>query len=172
MTIIKLETDILFGQLDNTTSLFLKLIESTNEKLIHIIPFKNSWTIAQLASHVTKSIKGIAQSMEMQGQPALRNADERVEEIKKTFLNFNIKFQSPEFILPTKTIYSKEQVVQKLEDAIEQLKNMRGKADFTEVISLPAFGEITKFELLNFVVFHTQRHIHQLQIMLKHLKAA
>lgn len=172
MTIIKLDTGSLFKHLDETTNLLLQLLESTDEKLIDVIPSENSWTVAQLASHVTKSIKGIAQALEMPGNPVMRNADERVEEIKKTFLDFNIKFQSPEFILPTKTIYSKKQVVQKLEDAIEQLKDMRNKVDLTEAISLPAFGEITKFELLNFVVFHTQRHIHQLQTMLKHLKAA
>jgi len=172
MTIIKLDTAVLFRQLDETTTLLLKLIESTAEKFIHVIPFANSWTVAQLASHVTKSIKGIAQALEMPGQQSVRSADERVQELKKMFLDFNIKFQSPEFILPTITIHSKKEVIKKVEEAVEQLKAMRSKADLTEVINLPAFGEITKFELLNFVVFHTQRHIHQLKTMLNYLQAA
>ena len=32
--------------------------------------------------------------------------------------------------------------------------------------NLPVFGEITKLELLHFVLYHTQRHIHQLKKIL------
>jgi len=40
-----------------------------------------------------------------------------------------------------------------------------GDADIrlAEIIALPIFGEVTKLELLYFVLYHTQRHIHQLK---------
>jgi uncharacterized damage-inducible protein DinB len=169
MIIETLNTKELFTQLDAIASEFVMLISSVDNKKIDVVPFEDSWTVAQLASHVTKSNKAIAQALEMNGKPAKRNADERVEELKKMFLNYTIKFQSPEFILPTQTIYSKKEVIARLENSIEQLKAKRNKTDLTEVINLPAFGEITKFELLNFVVVHTTRHIHQLKRMLRYL---
>ncbi len=162
-----LNQEKLFAQLDDATSILLDLLSSANEKIFDEVPFEDSWTAAQLASHVTKSNKAIAQALYMQGKPAERNADERVEELKKMFLDFSVKFQSPEFIVPTKTIYSKQEVIEKLQNSISQIKDVRSEVNLTEVISLPAFGEITKFELLNFVVFHTKRHIHQLKKILR-----
>ena len=35
--------------------------------------------------------------------------------------------------------------------------------NLSEMISHSLFGEVTKLELLHFVVYHTQRHIHQLK---------
>lgn len=168
MVIERLDTEKLFKELDKITNTFLSLVNSTSERMLDTVPFEGSWTVAQLASHVTKSNKAIAQALEMQGKPAERNIDERVEELKKTFLNYKVKFTSPEFILPTETIYSKEIVVGKLEDSIDRIKNLRSETDLSEVINLPAFGEITKYELLNFVIVHTKRHTRQLKNMLRY----
>lgn len=170
MTTETINTKKLFKQLDEATSALFDLLSSADEKIFYTLPFKNSWTIAQLASHVTKSNKAIAQALNMQGQPAERNAEERVQELKKMFLNYDAKYQSPEFILPSKEIYSKQDVLEKFKNYVEQLKDIRTKTNLAEVISLPAFGEITKFELLNFIVFHTMRHTHQLKHILHSLK--
>jgi uncharacterized damage-inducible protein DinB len=166
MVIERLDTEKLFKELDKITSTFLSLVTSTGEDFLDTIPFEGSWTIAQLASHITKSNNAIIQALQMQGKPAERNIDERVDELKKTFLNYKVKFQSPEFILPTKTIYSKQIVVERLKNSIDSIKQMGTVTDLSDVISLPAFGEITKYELLNFVIVHTKRHIRQLKNML------
>jgi hypothetical protein len=168
MTIEKLNTDKLFTDLDAITEEFLLLITSARESIFNIIPFEDSWTVAQLATHVRKSNNAIEQGLEMQGLPAERNVDERVDELKKTFLNFKAKFQSPEFILPAKENYIKEEVVARLQQSVNRLKELREKSNLFEVISSPALGEITKFEMLNFVVFHTKRHIRQLKNILEY----
>lgn len=77
------------------------------------------------------------------------------------FLDFTIKFHSSEFLLPTKDTYNKETVVADLKKSIERLKEESDKATLSEAINHPAFGEITKLELLHFVKFHIQRHLHQ-----------
>jgi len=168
MVIERLDTEKLFKELDKITNTFLSLVNSASERIIDKIPFEGSWTIAQLASHITKSNKAIIQALEMEGKSAERNIDERVEELKKTFLNYKVKFMSPEFILPTKTVYPKNIVIQKLKDSIDRIKYLSKETDLSEVISLPIFGEITKYELLNFVVVHTKRHIRQLKNMLRY----
>ncbi|MEP6512401.1 MAG: DinB family protein [Parafilimonas sp.] len=157
----------LFASLDDTASELLKLISSADEKTISIIPFEDSWTAAQLAAHVTKSNQAIAQALNMQGKTAERNPAERAQELKAIFLDFTTKFQSPEFILPAQDTYQKETLIADFKKSIEQLKEMSTKADLSEIISVPAFGEITKFELLYFVLYHTQRHIHQLKNIFK-----
>lgn len=162
----KLNTQQLFASLDEVWTAFFNLVSSADEKHINVTPFEDSWTIAQLATHVKKSNNGIIQALQMEGKHCERNAGERTEELKKIFLDFDAKYQSPEFIVPEKKEYKKEAVVEQLKNSIEQLKRLRTKAELSETINLPAFGEITKLEILYFVLYHTQRHLHQLKNIL------
>jgi hypothetical protein len=169
------DTKEFFASLDEASSELIHLISSADSTTINTVPsdsyrIKNSWTAAQLASHVTKSNKAIAQALNMEGKTAERNPGERVEELKAMFLNFTTKFQSPEFIRPKQDSYQKDTLISDLKKSVEQLKELRGKINLSEIISLPAFGEITKFELLHFVLYHTQRHIHQLRNIFQALK--
>ena len=156
-------TQELFAALDNTTSELIELISSFSETEINEIPSAGSWTAAQVAEHVTKSNFGIIKSLKKEGTSPGRAADAGIEELKKTFLDFDKKLLSPEFILPTRDIYQKKLVVDNLEISIAQLKELSRHVDLFEMISHPIFGEVTKLELLHFVVYHTQRHIHQLK---------
>ncbi len=159
----KLNTSELFTSLGQTSSELLELISSEDSAAINTIPFKNSWTAAQVVSHLIKSNKAIAQSLHMEGKSVDRNPGERTGELKKMFLNFATKFQSPAFILPIRDIYQKDLLIGDLKKSIEQLMEAGNTVNLSEIISLPAFGEITKYELLHFVLYHTQRHTHQLK---------
>lgn len=165
-----LNTKEFFASLDDTSSELLQLISSADSTTINTVPFKGSWTAAQLASHVTKSNKAIAQALSMEGKTAERNPAERVPELKKMFLDFTAKFNSPEFIRPKQDSYQKEALIAELKKSIEQLKELRSKINLSEIISLPAFGEITKPGLLYFVLYHTQRHVHQLKNIFQAIK--
>jgi DinB superfamily len=160
----------LFTSIDEAASELTGLLSPLSEEQINTVPFKYSWTPAQLATHVTKSNKGMAQALEMEGKPANRNPGEKIKELKDTFLNFSIKMKSPDFIVPEPGPYKKEAMMASLKKSNEQLKENAGKANTNEMINLPAaFGEITKLELIHFVLYHTQRHIHQLKNILPHI---
>ena len=158
-----LDTKQLFASLNETWIEFANLVCAVDEEKFNAVPFKDCWTVAQLSTHVKKSNNAIIQGLQMQGKPSGRNGDEGVENLKKIFLDFETKYQSPDFIVPEIKLYNKQDVIYQLETSIEKLKQLRSEVDINEMISLPAFGEITKYELLNFVLVHTQRHIHQLK---------
>ena len=162
MTSEKLHTKELFASLDEITSEFLQLVASLDENEINAIPFKDSWTAAQVAEHVTKSNISIIHSLKVKGKPSERTPDERAEELKDLFLDFSTKLKSPDFILPTRDIYEKQMLVINLKDSIDEIKQLRKKVNLAETLNHPAFGDITKLEILHFVVYHTQRHTHQL----------
>jgi hypothetical protein len=151
----------LFKSLDNTTSELVQVVSPFSETQINTIPFKGSWTAAQVAEHVTRSNTGIIKSLMTEGKLTGRGPGERVKELKKQFLNFGEKLQSPKFILPTQDIYQKEKVIADLKKSIEQLREISKTVDLSEALNHPIFGDITRLELLHFVVYHTQRHIHQ-----------
>jgi hypothetical protein len=156
----------LFVDLDKTTDDLIELITSVNQQRINTVPFKDSWTPAQLTVHVTKSNNAIAQGLNMQGKPADRNIDDGVPNLKKMFLDFDIKYKSPQFIVPEEGEYNKEEIIEALQRSIDRLKHTRERIDLSEIISLPPFGEVTKFEILHFVLYHTTRHVHQLKNMI------
>jgi hypothetical protein len=108
--------------------------------------------------------------LEMQGKTAERKPDQRVKELKDTFLNYELKMKSPPFIVPEPGPYKKDAVIEALRKSNAIVKENMDKADPNEIIDLPAaFGEITKLELFHFVLYHTTRHVHQLKNIIKHL---
>src|SRR5258706_241930 len=107
MTTEKLNTKELFISLDYIFSELLATIEALSEPALNTVPFTDSWTAAQLATHVTRSNSSIAQALDMEAKKAERNPGERVPELKEIFLDFTIKFQSPDFIIPAAGKYAK-----------------------------------------------------------------
>jgi len=156
-------TNELFASLGHTTSELLKSISSFSETQINEIPWAGSWTAAQVAEHVTKSNIEIAKSLKKEGKLTGRAPDAGVDQLKRIFLDFDKKLLSPEFILPSQDIYQKKLVIDNLEVSIIQLKELRRSVNLFEMIDHPIFGEVTKLELLHFVVYHTQRHLNQLK---------
>ena len=164
-----LDAKELFASLDDIWEELLHLVSLTNESLINKIPFKDSWTVAQLATHITKSNYGMAKTLKMQGIAATRDPAAGVPKMKKIFLDFEAKYQSPEFILPEVKVYSKEAVMNDFGNSVEQLKEARKNVELSELLNVQIFGEVTKLELLYFVLYHTQRHVRQLNNILKKL---
>ena len=171
MIIQKINTKELFVGLDEVSSELLELVDTVNIESFNAVPFANSWTPAQVFVHLIKSNLTIAKALRLEGKIIEREPGERVNELKELFLDFTIKFQSPEFILPPEGWYDKEEIVRDFIQSAEQLKEESKQVDLAEAISHEAFGEITKMELLYFVIFHTQRHIHQLQNIFSHFNS-
>ena len=84
--------------------------KSTNRFTVKQHSFHGSWTAGQVMEHVTKSNTGIAKALNIEGMAVGRNADAREPELREMFLDFSVKFQSPDFILPVRAHYEPKQV--------------------------------------------------------------
>jgi hypothetical protein len=156
----------LFAALEKTWKELGELAKAAPAKDINKVPFTDSWTVGQLITHVTKSNRAIRQGLEMPGKLAERNPESGISKLKKMFLDFETKYQSPDFIVPEDTVYEKDAVIGVLEKSIDTIRNSDAIRHLNEIISLPIFGEISKVELFHFVLYHTQRHVHQLKNIL------
>lgn len=166
----KLSTDQLFNLLDKTSSELQGIISSYNEKEINTVPVKGSWTAAQVADHLIKSNNSIGKALAIHSLQTRADADARKDELKNQFLDFTIKFQSPDFILPDKNYYEQGELMEDLFHSFKNLHEKSSHTDLSESINHPAFGEITKLELIYFVWYHTQRHLRQLKNIFQILK--
>lgn len=147
----------------NAFQAFTDLVKEFDTEAINWTASPGSWSAAQVADHVTKSNHSIARALLVKGTLINRNPFERVPELKKVFLDFNTKLKAPDFIWPGQVHYEKNTLVKKLLASVGLLLESAEGEELLEMINHPAFGDITKFEILHFVVYHTLRHVHQLE---------
>jgi hypothetical protein len=157
-------TDDLIKEIKVTYSVLLQTLSRYEADEMDIIPFEGSWTAGQVAEHIIKSGSGICGFLQGPTEPTHRPIDQKVATIKSVFLDFTIKMQSPDFILPTQTSHHKDAQVNTLESIRNELLQA-ATLDLSHTCTgfeLPGIGMLTRLEWLYFNCFHTQRHIRQL----------
>jgi uncharacterized protein YndB with AHSA1/START domain len=141
-----------------------------NDEQLNSIPYKNSWTAAQLIRHIIKSITGMTKAIGKGAKPANRDITKRIIELKQTFLDITRTMQSPDEIVPEQKNYIKNPLINELQDCLKQLKEAASRADVSELAEGLPLGPITKLEILHFVLYHTQRHLYQMKKIADALK--
>ena len=101
--------------------------------------------------------------MLMEAKPAERYPGEKIAGLKKAFLNFSTKMKAPEFVVPEAGPYEKQAAMDELNNSLKVLKEDSGKANLNELVEGLPLGPTTKLELLHFCLYHTQRHLHQME---------
>jgi hypothetical protein len=163
MTKEVLTKDELLSSIDEAVSQLADLLSFLDDTEINTIPYKDSWTAGQLLRHVTKSITGMAKAMLAESKPAGRGSSEKVHQLKKTFLDFLHKMKSPEFIIPEEEIYKKQTSIEELNLSLKKLKENVNNTNLNDLVEGLPLGPTTKLELLHFVLYHTERHLHQMR---------
>jgi uncharacterized damage-inducible protein DinB len=156
----------------NTISQLEEVITSIDQEKLNIAPFEGSWTAAQVVEHVIKSQAMATDLIYGDTKNTDRDPYEKVEEIKKVFLDFTIKMSSPEVILPSDKVQDKQKLLTNLETVSSKIKNAIQTLKLDEVctaFSLPNTGALTRGEWIYFIIYHTQRHIHQLKNIIENI---
>ncbi|HMH31575.1 MAG TPA: DinB family protein [Puia sp.] len=148
----------------------LELMSGLDPKEVNIVPYKDSWTAGMLFRHVSKSLKAMSKAMSSDARPAERDPGEKIPELKKTFLDFSTKLKSPDFIVPEEGPYEKQAIFAELNDAYIQLRGSSVHANLSDLVKGLPLGDITKLEILHFVLYHVQRHKHQMEKICDALK--
>ena len=166
----KFNTNELLSATADAVAQLTNLMSAVDNGKVNTIPFEGSWTAPQLLRHVTKSINGMTKAMHMEGKPAERNPGERIEELKKIFLDFSKKLRQPDFIVPEERVYEKQPSIEELDRSFNQFKESASGANLNDMVEGLPLGPITKLEITHFVLYHTQRHVHQMKNICEALK--
>ena len=151
--------------LNNTFSNLEKVISLIEQEDFNKIPFPNSWTAGQVVQHIVLASGGFAEILNATVKPSDRPADELIPRIKADFLNFGIKMKSPDFILPDDKTYNKDELLKTVQGIKTSISKEIDALDLTQLclaFELPVYGFLTRLEAIYFVIYHTQRHVHQL----------
>jgi DinB superfamily len=150
-------------ELEGATKDLFQFISSFTQEEINKVPFEGSWTAGQVAEHLFRSDSSILAALYGTAKPAERQPDLHQEELKAVFLNFDIKQSGPEEIRPTGAWHEKEALLHSLEGTRARIFEAVSILDLSVLCIHPALGELTRMEFIYFVIYHTQRHIHQLK---------
>jgi hypothetical protein len=152
---------------------FRQVLSAIPNDRLNIVPHPGSWTPGQLARHVILSASGFLQVLNGPSRPTERPYDAGVEKLRATFLDFSTKMKSPEFVVPKAVDYDKARLLDSLETIRYGLSSVINNLDLTQTCTafeLPRTGYLTRWEALHFILYHTQRHLHQLRQMEQELK--
>ena len=157
--------EILSGLAETSDDLF-KTLNLFTQDHFNKIPFEDSWTAAQVADHILKSETGIPVVLQGKTKHAVREPDEKVEQIKSIFLNYDLKMKSPDSVLPSNEHQDKEEISARLKANREEIVRLAGSLNLENVFydfEFPTIGELTGIEWLTFIICHTKRHTHQMK---------
>lgn len=158
-----LDREQVFHEINDKGAQLIALIDQLSNEELNRVPFEGSWTVGQVVRHIIKSNSGMAKSMKAPSQNTDRDPAENVPNFEKTFLNRENRFNAPDFIIPEDRQYDKKQLREDLISSIQRLEQSADGENLDGLIEGMPFGPSTKLEILHFVIYHTQRHIHQLQ---------
>jgi len=151
-------------QLDQALNGMVAAIDQFKNDQLNTVPFEGSWSAAQVAVHVLKSIEGLPKLFSSEAVPTGRDPHQFEPQLKKIFLDFETKMKSPDFIVPGEGPFQKNELMQRLSETrraiIEKVKDLDLSKTFAS-FSFPGTGPLTGYELLCFAWCHTARHARQ-----------
>lgn len=152
-------------EIENSFKVLLQMISCLDQEQLNTVPFERSWTAAQVGEHLLKSY-GVVETLKGKTRHTQRAVDEKVQEIKALFLNFDIKMESPDFIIPSDGLINKEKLLNGLKEKTNAIASFIQRHDLSLTcldFELPGYGPLTRLEWIHFMYYHTERHNHQLK---------
>ena len=155
---------------DKALTDLIQNLSSFDDQQMNKVPFAGSWTPAQIAEHLFKSYD-LTQVLVGNVSETSRPIDQHVKEVSDLFLDFEVKMKSPEFILPSEEPIDVKNLMTSLKEKKSQIVELAETLDLTKTcldFEIPEYGNFTRLEWLYFMIFHTQRHVHQLSLISQH----
>lgn len=145
---------------------YTAILETFSQEQINSSPTVHSWTPAQVVQHIVKANN--SSFLGAPGQKLDRPVDQMIPELESNFLNFEVKMISPDFLLPESKEVSKQECIVSIQSAFKTLSEQLPTARLDLILKWP-LGLITKWEVANFIIYHSKRHLHQLEQLKKQL---
>lgn len=161
-------TNDLVAQAKQTCSALLETLEAFTPEQFNAVPSSGGWTAGQVAQHLLLSA-GVVEVIAGRTETAPRPVDQHVDGIAAIFLDFTIKLQSPDFVIPEARDYDQQEMIYRLKTAWTKLKEAVRLLDLSALcmdFEMPGIGLLTRLEWIYFYIFHTQRHLRQFKRLL------
>jgi DinB superfamily len=151
-----------------TCAALMETLEKFTPENFNRVPPDGGWTAAQVAEHLLLSA-GVVEAIGGRTEMALRPADQHVDALAAIFLDFAVKFQAADFVLPEDKMYDQQEMIYRTKTTWTKLKEALRLLDLSMLCldaEFPGMGHLTRLEWIWFYIIHTQRHLRQLNGLL------
>lgn len=171
-TIKKLNKQQLLSSYDETISELVKLLSTFDQETLNIVPFEGSWTAGQVGEHLLKSGIVITQILKGNKQRTERPIDANEKQLESIFLDFSNQTKAAEAVMPSEDPKEKKNLIAGIKTQMEAIRRLAEASDLSLTYTdfpFPNLGEMTFWEWINMINFHTKRHIYQIKNIRKAL---
>ncbi len=164
-----MEKNEIIADIEQTINWITKLIDPT---IYNQVPFEGSWTAGQVVEHILMVGNGFTQLLNGPNEATTRPVDEHVSRIKTMFLDFNSKSTASPNVTPQPGVYDVQDHLTRLEKLKTGITAAINSLDLNRTcmgFDIRTFGHLTGLEAAYFFLFHTKKHVHQLQNIVNQL---
>ncbi|GAL85172.1 hypothetical protein MYP_2401 [Sporocytophaga myxococcoides] len=158
--------DDLIVELNKSTELLIREISLFKESNFNIKPHPDQWSAGDIAEHIVVLESFINKVLTGTCVPANRNPEEKILIVKNIFSDFDKKFNAPKPVAPSENLKS----IALLSDEIKASRVVTEEIVIANDLTLickdfvhRGFGEMTRTEWIHFCIYHTERHLYQMQ---------
>jgi uncharacterized damage-inducible protein DinB len=159
------DKESLLQSLQQSTDQLLAKIGTIPETIFNKKPAKDTWSIGQVFEHIWLVESAVNRVMLLDTQPAIeRDPAQQIDFIKDAFQNFETKFQAFGPIIPSDQHKKQSLLVEKLKKSRKTLFEIINEKDLSEIclaFKHGLFGELSRGEWVYFNIYHSARHLHQ-----------
>ncbi len=167
--------DTLLSDLEENTQKLISSISSFSQDNFNTRPSPASWSGADVAEHLLLLDSMIGKVLRGPVKPSDGQFDRKIKMIESVFTDTKNTFPAPEFILPSAEAKDLKDLAGKLITVRNTIAETIPGTDLSELcleMKSPGFGALTRYEWIYFTIYHTNRHILQLNKINKGLTAS
>lgn len=147
----------LYSEFTQNTNELISLLSGLTSEQFNKTPFEGSWTVAQIGDHLLQSY-GVAEILNGKKEPT-NWTENKIDPIREVFLNYDLKMDSPDFIIPSDDFIKKETLIKGLEKRSSFIANyIKSDNDLSLTcldFELPVNGKLTRVEWIEFMTDNT-----------------
>lgn len=158
--------DQIIADLDNNTQALVDCLSGFSPDTVNKKPNENNWSAAEVAAHLLRLDFGINRVLNGPTSDATRPYDAKMDVFKTALASIDRVLNAPESMIPSATPKDIQYVIDQIKEEREKMKTTIRTADLTQIcvaFDHPYFGEFSRYEWLYFNIFHTERHLKQIE---------
>jgi hypothetical protein len=161
-----IDKEILQMELDKSTKELIKIINEFPDKDFNTRISENAWSTGEVLEHIIRLDGFMIKLLEGESKPTKRNPEDKLEFIKRGFLDIEKKYNAPKFFIPRENNQNKNDCLEniivnrkKISELVIQ-SNLSGT--YPDIIH-PVFGEMSSVEWIYSIIYHSERHMIQIK---------
>lgn len=164
---------LLNGAIQQSVDRVVDTLQQFSKATFNQRPSAEEWSAAMVADHLLQLERRINHIIASPASSTEREPGEKLDTIRASLTDTTVRYKAPSFLTPSLEIAGQLSLISELKKEKLRLLSQSQTTTLDELCTdFPhnRLGELTRLEWLWFNVYHTERHLHQLQHILTVLK--